>query len=44
MVVLGGCQTALGKEVKGVGLMGLTHGFMYARAPRVVTSLWSAVQ
>jgi len=40
MVVLSACQTALGKEVKGEGLMGLTRGFMYAGAPRVVASLW----
>lgn len=40
MVVLSACQTALGKEVKGEGLVGLTRGFMYAGAPRVVASLW----
>lgn len=41
MVVLSACQTALGKEIKGEGLVGLTRGFMYAGAPRVVASLWS---
>lgn len=40
LVVLSGCQTALGKNVKGEGLIGLTRGFMYAGAPRVVASLW----
>ena len=40
MVVLSGCRTALGQEVKGEGLMGLTHGFMYAGARRVMASLW----
>ena len=40
MVVLSACQTALGKEVRGEGLMGLTRGFMYAGASRVVASLW----
>ncbi len=40
LVVLSGCQTALGKEVRGEGLLGLTRGFMYAGASRVVASLW----
>jgi CHAT domain-containing protein/Tfp pilus assembly protein PilF len=41
MVVLSGCRTALGEEISGEGLMGLTRGFMYAGASRVVASLWS---
>jgi CHAT domain-containing protein len=38
--VLSACQTALGKQIKGEGLIGLTRGFMYAGARRVVASLW----
>jgi CHAT domain-containing protein/tetratricopeptide (TPR) repeat protein len=41
LVVLSGCRSALGKEVKGEGLVGLTRGFMYAGAARVVVSVWS---
>jgi len=40
LVVLSACDTALGKEIKGEGLVGLTRGFMYAGVPRVVASLW----
>jgi CHAT domain-containing protein/Tfp pilus assembly protein PilF len=40
MVVLSACQTGIGKEIKGEGLVGLTRGFMYAGASRVVASLW----
>jgi len=41
LVVLSGCRTGLGTEIKGEGLVGLTGGFMYAGAKRVVVSLWS---
>ena len=40
LVVLSACQTALGKEVAGEGVISLTRGFMYAGAPRVVASFW----
>jgi CHAT domain-containing protein len=40
LVVLSGCRTALGKEIRGEGLMGMTRGFLYAGVPRVMGTLW----
>lgn len=41
LVTLSACRTALGQEIRGEGLVGLTRGFMYAGAARVLASLWS---
>lgn len=40
LIVLSACQTALGKDIKGEGLVGLTHSFLSADAKSVVASLW----
>ena len=41
LVVLSGCRTALGQEIRGEGLVGMTRGLMVAGAARLVVSLWS---
>jgi CHAT domain-containing protein len=40
LIVLSACETGVGQEVKGEGLVGLTRGLMYAGSPRVIVSLW----
>lgn len=41
LVVLSACRTALGKEIRGEGLLGMTQAFLQAGARRVVVSLWN---
>ena len=43
LVVLSGCETALGPRLAGEGLLGLTRGFLYAGARDLVVSLWPVV-
>lgn len=41
MVTLSACQTGLGSNQPGEGLVGMTRGLMYAGAERVTVSLWN---
>lgn len=40
LVVLSACDSGLGREVRGEGLVGLSRGFLYAGARSLVVSLW----
>jgi CHAT domain-containing protein/tetratricopeptide (TPR) repeat protein len=41
LVMLSACESGVGKQKRGEGVMGLTRAFLYAGAPTVGVSLWS---
>jgi CHAT domain-containing protein/Tfp pilus assembly protein PilF len=41
LVTLSACESALGTEIGGEGLVGLTRAFQYAGARTILASLWS---
>ena len=41
LVVLSACRSALGRDVRGEGMTGMTRGFFYAGAERVLVTLWN---
>lgn len=40
LVVLGACQTGMGSNYKGEGLIGFTRAFIYAGASNLAVSMW----
>ncbi|MCF8301818.1 MAG: CHAT domain-containing protein [Bacteroidales bacterium] len=42
MAVLSACNTGVGKLRKGEGIMSLARGFLYARVPSIIMTLWPA--
>jgi CHAT domain-containing protein len=40
LVVLSACETGLGEQIRGEGMVGLTRGFLYAGSRRLLVSLW----
>jgi CHAT domain-containing protein len=41
LVVLSACETALGREITGEGIVGLTRAFFYAGSRAVLAALWN---
>jgi CHAT domain-containing protein/tetratricopeptide (TPR) repeat protein len=41
LVVLSACESGLGDNIRGEGIIGLTRAFMYAGSPRIVVAQWS---
>ena len=44
LLTLSACETALGREVHGEGVIGLTRAFLYAGARSIVVSLWPVAE